>query len=309
MALIASIVATLFVVALHRTANVPGTTGDALIKSATSVGARANAKDIVSPASAISGFAGLTARHANALERSADLNADYRRLESALTPFERDLAYRAWSACFPTFLSAAGQVGSVQNLIDAMPRGASSNALRTEAYQKLRQRCAGFFHLSSDELVQTTQRLDDMARRGDAASVGELAFKFWREGDEARARDLARASIISRDGYSIASLQEYVHRSLERRIDEGSFAKTERSDLRALALAIAACEYGLDCSADSLTALQLCTNNAQCEGALPERYLQRLDTVEDRQRLQALVRETIAAIQSNDFAKLGFDAP
>lgn len=252
-----------------------------------------------------SAMAGMTSRLANPLERSADLSAPYRAHEGADSPLERHLAYRAWSACFPAFLGADGRPSKVDTFVRAMPEGRANNALRIAAYTALRKRCEGFFFMSTDEIVHTTQRLADLVRKGDVASAGELSLKYQLEGTTDRALDIARNAVQAKDGYSIASLQEFVHRMLGKRIEDGLAPSSERTDLRGLAFAIAACDYGLDCSGESLTALQLCANNGQCDGSLTDRYVQGLVNTPDRDLVMQMARETSDAIRRQDFAALG----
>ena len=82
---------------------------------------------------------------------------------------------------------------------------------------------------------------------------------------------------------------------------------SERSYLRGLAFAMAACQLGLDCSAESLTALLLCANSGQCAGSLTDRYLQALSNAADRERAARLTELTLAAIRANDFSALALD--
>ena len=64
------------------------------------------------------------------------------------------------------------------------------------------------------------------------------------------------------------------------------------------ALSWVACDLGLDCSANSLGALQLCAVQGMCEGDMPSRFLTRAvaDAVDpaavhgQRARLLALIR-------------------
>ena len=79
------------------------------------------------------------------------------------------------------------------------------------------------------------------------------------------------------------------------------------SYLRGLAFAMAACQLGLDCSADSLTALLLCANSGQCAGTLTDRYLQALPNATDRERAARLTEMTLAAIRASDFNALALD--
>ena len=94
---------------------------------------------------------------------------------------------------------------------------------------------------------------------------------------------------------------------IAQKIETQQLPSSERSDLRGLAFAMVACQLGLDCSADSLTALLLCANSGQCAGNLTDRYLQALPNATDRERAVRLTEMTLAAIRANDFNTLALD--
>ena len=132
-------------------------------------------------------------------------------------------------------------------------------------------------------------------------------MKHFLEGRSDEALNVARRTVQSGDGYAIASLQEYMHRMIAQKMETQQLPNSERSDLRGLAFAMAACQLGLDCSADSLTALLLCANSGECAGNLTDRYLQALSNAADRERVARLTEMTLAAIRANDFNKLALD--
>ena len=188
-----------------------------------------------------------------------------------------------------------------------MPAAAANTPLRLAAYRELLNRCQRFFYLSRDEIIHASQRQEDAWKRGEMLAPGELAMKHFLEGRSDEALDVARRTVQSGDGYAIASLQEYMHRMIAQKIETQQLPSSERSDLRGLAFAMAACQLGLDCSADSLTALLLCANSGQCAGNLTDRYLQALPNATDRERAARLTEMTLAAIRANDFNTLALD--
>ena len=254
-----------------------------------------------------SDVATLTQRLGNGVERATDLAAVYDQYSGSTDGLTRNIAYRAWSACFPAFLGAEGRPVTVEQFAAAMPAAASNTPLRLAAYRELLNRCQRFFYMSRDEIVHASQRQEDAWKKGDILAPGELAMKMFLEGRNGEALDVARRTVQSGDGYAIASLQEYMHRMIAQKVETQQLPNSERSDLRGLAFALAACRLGLDCSADSLTALLLCANGGQCAGSLTDRYLQTLPNAADRERAARLAEQTLAAIRASDFNTLALD--
>lgn len=250
---------------------------------------------------------GFTVQHANPLERASNLAEVFRANSGGNSVLERHVARRAWSACFPTFIGAKSKLEDLDRFSQSMPRGDPNNAARLNAYAALRERCATFFYLSADEIATISQQLEGQVARGEAASVGELALKSLLEGREDAADIMARRAISSGDGYSIASLQEYLHRVATKRAENAGAIPSVRSDLHAMAVALAACEFDLDCSDRSLSALQLCTNFGACAGDLRDRMLASLNDPKDRAAVREQQSRTVAAIRSLDYKALGLE--
>ena len=249
----------------------------------------------------------LTQRLGNPVERATDLSLMYDRYSGSVNPLERNIAYRAWSACFPAFMSTDGNPVAVAQFARAMPANGANNEPRLAAYAELRKRCERFFLLSRDDIVGATQRQENAWKKGEILAPGELAMKHFLEGKSDEALDVARRTVQSGDAYAIASLQEYIHRMTAQKIEAQLLPNNERSDLRGLAFATAACQLGLDCSAESLTALLLCANGGQCVGSLTERYLQALPDLADRERATRIAERTLAEIRAQDFSALGLE--
>ena len=241
----------------------------------------------------------------NPLETARDLRLVYDSLKDSSDPVARNIAHRAWSACFPTFISPLGKPLSLDRILNALPANAANNEARRAAYRGLQERCAGFFQLSREAAIYTTQLQQDASNKGESLAPGEFAAKLLRDGDTDGALDIARAVIASRDAYAIASLQDFVHHYLVLQIDEKPKAGNERPDIRALAFQIAACQMGLECGSDSLTALQLCANGGQCDGTVVDRYLQALPTITDRETVMKESQRIGDAIRSGNLQALG----
>ena len=88
-------------------------------------------------------------------------------------------------------------------------------------------------------------------------------------------------------------------------LDEGKLSGSARPDLRSLAFALAACQAGQDCSAQSLTALQMCANAGQCTGNVVDRLLQDLGGDAEREAALSEARRVAQAVRAGDMAALG----
>ena len=256
----------------------------------------------------LSDLQSMTPKLGNPLERSDNLRKTYESFRDSRFGFERSVAFRAWSACFPQFMSADGQAVSLEKLTQALPVNAPNNALRTSAYRELRRRCEPFFELSRDDVIAVTQRQSDLWKKGEALDPGELALKYLKADDKPKALAVVRDVLSSRDAYAIASMREFVHQFLVLQVDAQLLPGNTRTDIASLALTVASCDLGLDCGAESLTALQQCAHGGLCEGGVIDRYVQTLPNPGDRERLTDEGRRMTAAIASGDFTALGWVA-
>ena len=253
----------------------------------------------------VSDLQSMTPKLGNPLERSDNLRAIYERFRDSRYGFERSVAFRAWSACFPQFMSADGHAVSLEKLTAALPVNAPNNAARIDAYRELRRRCEPFFELSRDDVIAFTQHQSDLWKKGEALDPGELALKYLKADDKPKALAVVRDVLSSRDAYAIASMREFVHQFLVLQVDAQALPSNTRTDLKSLGLTVAACDLGLDCSEQSLTALQMCAHSGYCSGSVVDRYAQSLPNPTDRERLTEESRRVAAAIASGDLKALG----
>lgn len=247
----------------------------------------------------------MTEQLSNPLERSTDLRAVYARYKDSANPNERHIAYRAWSACFPTFIGPQGQAVSLDSVTAGVARNAADTASRVDAYRALMGRCKGFADIPREQLLAETARQKAAVSSGAALAPGELAARYLGDGDTARAIETARAVLVSRDAAAIDSLREFVNQVLVQQVDAQRAAPDERPDLRALAFGLAACRLGLDCGADTLTALQQCASSGACSGSVADRYVQSVAEA-DRARLAQETDKVLRAVASGDITALGW---
>lgn len=248
---------------------------------------------------------GPTTNMANPLERAADLRTVYERYKNSKDAIARNTAYRAWSACFPTFIAPQGQSTPIENILGALPPHDSNNAERIEAYRSLLGRCKNFSDMSREEILRETQQQKNAWISGASHAPGERAAQYLTDGNTQQALRAARAIIASKDPYAIASLREFVNQYFTAHNDAQPELPIERPDLRALAFSVAACQMGLECGPASLTALQLCANSGMCAGDVVDRYLQSMPSQADRDALRKESRRVQEAIRSGDSQTLG----
>ena len=241
----------------------------------------------------------------NLLETTTNLRELYESFKDSDNALGRNIAYRAWTACFPTHIGPEGRSVTVDSLLQGLPVYAENNEVRRAAYRSLYQRCGGFALMSREEALRTTRQQQDSWNKGDSLAQGELASKYLRDGDLEHALVVARDVIASKDAYATSSLPDFINQFFSRQVDAQSEPSRERPDLRSLAFSIAACQIGLECGAESLTAIQLCANTGQCEGSVVDRYLQTLPNQADRNAALMESKRVADAIQSGNMRALG----
>lgn len=241
----------------------------------------------------------------NLLETTNNLRDLYESFKDSDNAIGRNIAYRAWTACFPTYIGPEGRPVTVDSLLQGLPVYAENNEVRRAAYRSVYQRCSGFAAMSREEALRTTRQQQETWNKGDSLSPGELATKYLREGDAERALLVARDVIASKDAYAASSLHDFINQFFVRQVDAQAEPSRERPDLRSLAFSIAACQIGLECGAESLTAIQLCANTGQCEGDVVARYLQTLPNQADRDAAMMESKRVAEAIQSGNMRALG----
>ncbi|MCX7219224.1 MAG: hypothetical protein NTY70_09890, partial [Burkholderiales bacterium] len=189
----------------------------------------------------------------NPLERSSDLRAIYYQFKDSQDPIERHTAYRAWSACFPTFIAAAGQTVTVEEITKNLPANSPNRAARIEAYRNLQGRCLAYSDITREEALKLTAQQLEADNSGRILSPGDTATKQLNEGNQEAALKIVYAILASKDAFAINSLQDFVQQYLVLQVDAQMLNSSERPDLRALAFSLAACELGLECGPGSLS--------------------------------------------------------
>jgi hypothetical protein len=239
----------------------------------------------------------------NAMQKTHDLRQIYEQFRDSKNPQERNMAYRAWSACFPVFIAPQGGMVPIDSIIAALPT--QDNGARSAAYRDIWGRCKSFSDLPRQKLLAETQFQKDAWMSGRAHAPGDSAAKSHMAGEAAEALVIARAAIATQDPYAIDSLREFVIHYWWDHNDRYPDDPVNRPDLRALAFSVAACQMGLECGATSFTAVQQCANTGACTGSTVDRFMQNLPTQADRDTLLEESRKVREAIRIQDFKALG----
>jgi hypothetical protein len=257
------------------------------------------------PAQAASVAQGDTKRMSNPLQLTHDLRDIYERYRDSKNPRERNTAYRAWSACFPAFLSASGGMAPLASLTASLSPSDPVATRRADALRELWGRCKRFSDLPHDKLIAETQRQRDAWMTGRAHSPGDSAAQAHMQGDSGEGLRIARDAVASQDPYAIDSLKDFVIHYWWDLNDTHPDQRIDRPDLRALAFGIAACNMGLECGPSSLTAVQQCAATGACAGDAVDRYMQSLPTQSDRDVVLAESRRVERAVREKDYKGLG----
>ena len=203
------------------------------------------------------------------------------------------VAARAFDACVPAFLVPGDQTPSPEPLIRALPSAQRDE--RESAYRALYARCQGFAGLDRASLDSLRRQL-----QGDpsAQEPGRRALEDLLAGRAERVDALVAQALVAADPAAVAALSGLAARVAQGRDPDASDSELARR-ARAVdaALPRVACDLGLDCSATSLPALQLCAAQGLCEGDVASRLAPATpgtaaaaEIEQQRSRLLALIR-------------------
>lgn len=231
---------------------------------------------------------------ADPLGSAPDLKQTFDAYVDSADPGRRRIAARAFAACVPAFLPAAGQTPSPEPLIEALPPERRSE--REAAYRALFSRCHRFLAESREALDGTSQVLQ---RDRQNEPPGLRAQNALLAGPVESIEPLVAEALSGSDPAAVESLAGIASRIAQSRSTEAADIMTlQRAAAVDTAMPWVACDLGLECAAQSLWALQLCAAEGLCEGDLPARLMARIspgrvdpDAVQrERARLLGLIR-------------------
>lgn len=222
-----------------------------------------------------------------------DLKRVFDEYSASGDPRGRRVAARAFDACIPAFLPANAQTPSPEPLIRALPP--EQRAEREASYWSLFARCRGFLG-DGRAALEGTQR--ELRANPESEEPGWRAQEDLLAGRTDRIDALVSHGLAASDPAAIAAMSGVAAKLAGVRNAEASDADLSlRARAVDAALPWVACDLGLDCSASSLAALQLCAAEGLCDGHLAARIARRnadgVDAAriqEQRSRLLALIR-------------------
>lgn len=209
-------------------------------------------------------------------------------------PVQRRNAARAFDACVPAFLPAAGWAASPEPLINALP--AEHRSEREAAYRSLFARCHRLLAEGRTALENIQLGLQ---RDVKTALPGLRAREAVLAGDIELAEPLVAEALAASDPAAVASLAGLAQLLAQsRQTDAPPTELLQRARAIDVALPLVACDLGLACNDQSLWAQQLCAAEDSCEGDVGMRLAAQLPagtvdpgTVQQqRARLIALLR-------------------
>ena len=164
-----------------------------------------------------------------------------------------------------------GQTPSPEPLIRALPPDHPSE--REDAYRTLFARCHRLVTEGRASLDSTLQALE---RDLQSQAPGQRAQEAALAGRLERVESLVADALSRSDPAAVASLAGLAVRIVPwRQSEEADAALLQRAREVDAALSWVACDLGLDCSAQSLWALQLCATQGLCEGDVTARLMAR----------------------------------
>lgn len=209
----------------------------------------------------------LKAWRADELGAAQDLRRIFDAYIGSADPRLHQTAVRAFSACAPAFLPRPGETPSPDALIAALPQ--ELHAEREVAYRAIYARCAPLLGMGRDhfQALQRAIQANDGSREAGARAQNDLAA-----GNDDIASQRIGQALASGDPVSVASLagvaEAWARRSSAAPADPLRLAAARALDA---ALTWVACDLGMACGSDSLSALQACATQGQCAGDLPAR--------------------------------------
>lgn len=226
------------------------------------------------------------------VEERRGLRETYATLLSSARPTERSLAYEIWTTCVPTFMGGDSHQPSLDRAVSGLPV-AKQYDLQRRAYADLYNQCAPFFIDGNDVLIAQSGQLAALHANGQMSTLASRAKVALSLGDRDESLAWAESALTSRDPQEIFDLAGLTGASLK-------IPKTPSDEIEAAArdaaLALAACQMGLDCSAGSLVALKLCAFEGFCDGDGTHRIRGRFGQLGDGSFLDARVARLVSRL-------------
>lgn len=235
-------------------------------------------------------------------EGTQGLRETYSALSSSARPSERAHAYEIWKTCVPTFMGGGSQRPSLDRAVSGLPAAAQYD-LQRKAYADLYNQCAPFFSEANDVLIRQSGQLAALQANGEMSTLASRAKLALSLGDRDESLAWAESALASRDPQEMFDLAGLTVAFL-------NIPKTRSDEIEATsrdaALALAACQMGLDCSAGSLVALRLCAFEGFCDADGLDRIRRRFGHSADRSSPAATADTLLSGLFAQNFRALQY---
>ncbi|WP_090443794.1 hypothetical protein [Duganella sp. CF458] len=234
-------------------------------------------------------------------QSTRDLHALYMKFRDGADPNARYFALRAIDFCARFLVRSSS--GAAFSTAPELLRGATDQ--QDLANRQLYARCAGFRNVPPSEIWASIRHLKTVvANESSNIAIAAKASDLLSMNKLEQAASLASSVLRSREPDAIAELEHY----LQEVQDTRSKASGQSSDnnIDGLAIRLAACELGKDCSSTALEQQLLCMYGGGCDDSLAQRTARALP---ESAMLEVLRRrdDFVLAIKTGKLGVFGFD--
>ncbi|AXI03827.1 hypothetical protein [Aquirhabdus parva] len=241
-----------------------------------------------------------------AYQSSHDLHGFYLKYHNSTNPDEQLFALRAAELC-AQFIASPEDSLTLQ--IQSLPNRNRSPEAQL-AIQTLFARCSAFSH----EFTTAKAFRDEVARLSNEVIQGESYFgtemrvaiqQATGEGSKNQIKPLIRAVLLSKEPEAINGISSFMLPIWKTAAQNDTDSPSSPARVNALALMLATCELGRDCSKDANDSIQHCTCSNECQG-LVEASIADIP-LDLRQVVLSKKSEYVRAIQQGNLQILGLD--
>ena len=237
-------------------------------------------------------------------QSARDMHGLYAKYRHSDNPDEKYFAWRAIEFC-SRFLMPSKR----DTFVAAPEKLWNSTPDRDLVEHNLFARCSEFKEFTSNKDFRTEVRnLEDELKESNSKII--LAGKssdLLTQGKKDEANAIARQVLLSKEPDAIASLENYLKesRNEQRKLLPGyKPGQAQPTDTSAIALELAACDLGKDCSKDSEEAQSICTWGGPCDESLADQKLKPL-TQAEADEVRRKKDQYVNAIRNGDLSAFG----
>jgi len=238
-------------------------------------------------------------------QTTRDMHDIYVKYRHSTNPDEKYFAFRAMEFCSRFLLP------SKRNTFVAAPEKLwNGNPERDIVEHNLFARCSEFKEFASNhDFREELKSLEQEVNESDSNIVlANKSANLLMLGKVDDARALAKQVLLSQEPDAIASLETYLKQYKNEQmklLPDYKPGQAQPTDTSSIALALAACDLGKDCSKDSEEAESICTWGGACGEDLIDQKLKTL-TQAEAEEVRRKKDQYVSAIKSGDLTVFGF---